>query len=82
MAGAKADRRKTRVDAGEGVVVVSHAELALVLRGVAVRVADERALPLLTVELLCIKNINEGTYVVMKLVPREGQLVGTMLGVK
>jgi hypothetical protein len=55
VTGAKADRRKTRVDAGEEVVVVSHAELALVLRGVAVRVADERALPLLTCELLCRK---------------------------
>ena len=42
----EADRGQARVAVLEVVVVVRHAELALVLRSVAVRVADERDLPL------------------------------------
>lgn len=46
VAGAEADRGKARVDVDEGVVVVCYTELAGVFASVAVRVANERALPL------------------------------------
>jgi hypothetical protein len=42
----EAHRGETRVDLLEVVVVVCHAELALVFGAVVVRVADERTLPL------------------------------------
>ena len=47
MGGSEADRGETRVDLLEVVVVVGDAQLAGVLGGVVVGVADERALPLL-----------------------------------
>lgn len=46
MSGTKSDRGKTRVDVDEAVVMVGHAELASILCGVAVAVANERTLPL------------------------------------
>ena len=51
VSGAETDRRQTRVDANEGVVVVGNVKLALVLGGIVVRVAYERALPLLGVSI-------------------------------
>jgi hypothetical protein len=56
VSGAETDRRQTRVDANEGVVVVGNVKLALVLGGVVVRVAYERALPLLGVSIEYIMN--------------------------
>lgn len=47
MGGTKADRRKTGVDVGEIVVVVGHMEVAGIFVGVAIRVADQRALPVI-----------------------------------
>lgn len=46
VGGTETDRGETRVDPLEVVVVVSNAELAFILTGVAVGVTDERALPL------------------------------------
>jgi hypothetical protein len=47
VCGSEADRRETRVDLLEVVVVVGDAQLASVLVSVVVGVADEGALPLL-----------------------------------
>jgi hypothetical protein len=46
VTGAEAEGGKTRVDVGPIVMVVGDPELTLVLAGVAVGVADKRALPL------------------------------------
>ena len=47
MASAEPERRRAAVDVDPLVVGVRHMERARVLVGVAVRVADERSLPLL-----------------------------------
>lgn len=46
MAGAEAERGQTRVDIVPVVVMVCYVQLALVLGGIAVAVADKRPLPL------------------------------------
>jgi hypothetical protein len=45
VSGAKTQRWETRVDIGEVVVMIGDVEFARVLAAVAVRVADERAFP-------------------------------------
>lgn len=49
VASTESKRWETRVDVDERVVVVGDAELATILRGVAIGVADEGALPLLII---------------------------------
>lgn len=82
MSRAESDRRQARVDVAEVVVVVGDAEVTGVLGTVAVRVADERSLPLLNWLEADYYEKNRLTDMVMELVPRYSNVIAGMGDVK
>jgi hypothetical protein len=79
---AESDRRQARVDVAEVVVVVGDAEVTGVLGTVAVRVADERSLPLLNWLEADYYEKNRLTDMVMELGPRYSNVIAGMGDVK